>query len=129
MLTRWQHGSFIHFVNAFTKVLRRVLKQAFQNNQRALALHAGIDRGLLHRVLDEESDDPRQATPELVGRLCATLPATDAAELLRAYLEDVVGEVATAKEAELKDDEARLRRGKWRRPLSGLKIEIICRAA
>ncbi len=117
-------------MNEFTKVLRRVLKQPpFENNQRALALHAGIDRGLLHRVLDHESNDPRQATPELVGRLCATLPATDAAELLRAYLDDVIGQVADAKEAEVKDEEARLRRAKWRRPLSNLNVEIICRAA
>jgi len=138
MLPDWQHGNVdkpathppIHFVNAFTKVLRRVLKQApFENNQRALALFAGIDRGLLHRVLDEESEDPRQATPELVGRLCATLPANDAADLLRAYLDDVVGQVASAKEAEPKDDEARLRRGKWRRPLNNVEVEIKCRAA
>lgn len=87
----------------------------FGGNQRALAEHAGCDPALLSRVLSGD----REPTSEFVGRLCGTLPADQAAELLKAYLNAVVETIATTKrKAGTK--------GNWRPALSQLDVSVDC---
>ena len=120
MLTFRQHLITIHFVNEFQKKLQTVLATPpFEGNQRALAQYTGVDRGLLNRVLK----GTRSPTPELVGRLCGTLPPNDAAQLLESFLGDVVGETASAKP---KPSMSGGHRGPWRRPLSDLSVQLRC---
>jgi hypothetical protein len=87
--------AFIHFVNLFQAELKALIaSEPSLGNQRALAIKAGIDRGLLSRILKVE--DGRTATPQLVGRICGILPANAAKLLLVAYLTDVAAEAAAA---------------------------------
>lgn len=110
-------------MNEFQKKLTAVLGgPPFEGNQRALALFSGVDRGQLHRVFA----GTRAATPELVGRLCGTLPPGDAASLLKAFLDDIVEETKRAEPLPPATDEERERRARWRRPLSDLNLAVSC---
>lgn len=102
-----------HFRSQLAKVL---LAPPFFDNQRTLALHAGIDPSQLHRVYTGKI----QATPEFVGRLCGTLPAKDSADLFRAFIHDVVA-AATAAQPAIKPE------APWHRPLSDLSITFECK--
>ena len=113
-------------MNAFQKHLKVVVAgPPFLGNQRSLALYAGLDRGLLHRVLD----GTRTATPEFVGRLCGTLPPENAAQLLKAFLEDIIDETKGAEPMTTKTKTAgeEHRRSEWRRPLSDVSVDIRCK--
>jgi len=118
MLTNVNTRGLFHFVKHFLPELRRILKaQPFSDNQRALSLHAGIDPSHLYRVEKGENI----ATPEFVGRLCATLPTETAAILLTAFLKDVLAATAAAKPNPKKKP-----LGTWRPPTSDLSIDIVC---
>lgn len=122
-------GVLIHVVNAFSKTLSILVRHPpFDGNQRAFALHAGIDRALLHHVLSKDLKKQRRATPVLVGRLCATLPPNDAAKLLQAYLTDIVAEVAEAEPLAFTSKEEKLKRAPWHPPLRDVDVKIDCRA-
>lgn len=103
-------------MNDFTKILRGVIDSApFDGNQRTLAQHAGCDQALLSRVLSGD----REPTPEFVGRLCGTLSADHAAELLKAYLNGVVESVATTKRKAGS-------KGSWTPALSQVNVSVNC---
>ena len=116
-------------MNAFSKTLSILVRRPpFDGNQRAFALHAGIDRALLHHVLSKDQKKQRRATPILVGRLCAALPAEDAAALLQAYLTDIVSEVAEAEPLASTSKEEKSKRAPWHAPLRDVNVKIDCRA-
>ncbi len=119
----------IHFVNAFSKTLSILVQRSpYGGNQRAFALHVGIDRALLHHVLSKDLKKQRRATPILVGRLCATLPAADAAALLQAYLNDIVTEISDAEPLPLGSKEEKSKRAPWHAPLRDVNVKIDCRS-
>jgi uncharacterized protein YfaA (DUF2138 family) len=110
-------------VNDFLKELKRALRaEPFCDNQRALALHSGIDGAQLFRIVGGE----REPTPEFVGRLCGTLPAETAARLLTAFLQDIVCATAKAKPGPLPKGDEKKRRGTWHPPLTNLSLRINC---
>ncbi len=92
-----------------------MLLSEFEDNQRALALHAGIDPAQLFRVLTGDSEP----TPQLVGRLCGTLPAVVAARLIAAFLQDIVDATTEARPNKKPA-------GPWRQPLSDVSVGIHC---
>lgn len=108
-----------HFQKALKMVLER---EPFRGIQRALALHAGIDPAQLSRVVAGE----REPTPELVGRLCGSLPADVSACLFKAFLEDIVAATAEAKPGPLAKPEHKKRRGTWKPPLSDVAVQLQC---
>ncbi len=104
-------------MNEFRKNLKSILDASpFEGNQRALALHTGLDRSLLHHVLGGK----RAATPQFVGRLCSTLPPREAAGLLQAFLADIVAETASVEPV------GTAKSGLKRQPLSDLAIKLEC---
>ena len=112
-------------MNDFLKELKTVLKaEPFDDNQRALALHAGIDGGQLYRVVAGERDP----TPEFVGRLCGTLPADPASRLLKAFLQYIAAATARAKPGPPPSRDELKRRGAWHHPFANLSLEINCKA-
>lgn len=116
-------------MNAFSKTLSILVRRPpFEGNQRAFALYAGIDRALLHHVLSTDLTKQRRATPILVGRLCATLPAEDAAALLQAYLTDIVAEISDAEPLPLDSKEEKSKRAPWHAPLRDVNVKIDCRS-
>jgi hypothetical protein len=100
------------FIHELQKILRA---EPFCENQRALAQRAGLDPGHLHRVLGDRA----AASPEFVGRLCGTLPASDAARLLKAFLSDVIAETSEASPNPAM-------KGEWKKPTSDLMINLGC---
>lgn len=119
----------IHQVNAFRTALGILVDQPpYHGNQRAFAQRAGIDRSLLHHVLSKDIKKQRRATPVLVGRLCAALPAGEAATLLQAFLTDIVAEVEQAEPLPPSSDEEQLKRAPWHAPLRDVDVRIDCRA-
>lgn len=103
-------------ISRIRKEIARILRAApFDNNQRKLALHVGLDPGQLHRVRTGEN----VATAEFVGRLCGALPAQQSAKLFTAFVEDLI-EVARSAEP------ARQPTAEWHAPLSDLKITFAC---
>jgi hypothetical protein len=61
----------------------------FNGQQKILAEHAGIDRGLFSRILHGRQG----ATPLIVGRLCAVVDRQQSALLLESYLQSIADEV------------------------------------
>lgn len=134
----WSADS-IHYVNEFPEILRQIVNRPpFDGNQAALARYAGLDPGYLSRVLLKDDDSGknkdkksrkkeeaaaakrrRDATPQMVGRLCGTLSAEDAGQLLAAFLSDIVDAIA---EAEVPPEAE----GKWHAPLGRVSISLSC---
>ncbi|OAM90839.1 hypothetical protein AW736_05910 [Termitidicoccus mucosus] len=113
----WERHS-IHCVNEFMKILWEMLNRPpFDGNQRLLSRHTGIDTALLSRVLN----GTRNPTPEFVGRLGGTLPAPEAAKLLKVYLEEVVAEITRTKRKTGS-------KGAWTPALGHLAISVSCEA-
>jgi len=122
-------GRIIRPVKLFRKTLSILISHPpFLGNQRAFAQHTGVDRSLLHHILSKDADKKRRATPVLVGRLCATLPPTEAALLLQAYLSDVVSEISEAEPLPPTSKEEKAKRAPWHQPLRDLDVRIECRA-
>lgn len=104
-------------MNQFLKEFSQVLNSPpFDGNQRALALHAGLEPAQLNRVLKKTNG----ATPEFVGRLCGSLPPEQSARLLKAFLDEVLAATAAAKPTSQKP-------ASWRDPLSDLDVRFQCR--
>lgn len=93
----------------------------FADSRRSFATYAGVDHSLLSRVIAGE----RAPTPEFVGRLCGSLPAADAAQLLKAFLDDIVAETQRTKPATSSPEEKN-HRAKWRQPLSDIVVKLQC---
>jgi transcriptional regulator with XRE-family HTH domain len=80
-------------VNEFRKKLNELVSSdSYKGTLRAVAERAGVDHGLLHRVLK----GVRAPTPDFVGRFCGMLNADEAKQLLVAFLTDVAKETAKA---------------------------------
>lgn len=122
-------GRILRPVKLFRKTLSILINHPpFLGNQRAFAQHTGVDRSLLHHILSKDADKKRRATPVLVGRLCATLPPSEAAQLLQAYLTDVVSEISEAEPLPVSSKEEKAKRAPWHQPLRDLDVRIECRA-
>jgi transcriptional regulator with XRE-family HTH domain len=69
----------------FRHALRTALERRYGGVENQLATTAGVDRGLLNKLLTGE----RSPSPATVGRIAGKLPVTEAHALLAAYLADV----------------------------------------
>lgn len=112
----------IHFVNEFREKLKVLVESArFGKTLREIAQYSGVDHGMLSRVLTGK----RAPTSQFVGRLCGVLPAEDAAQLLKAYLDDIVAEMRNAEPLHI-PRKAKGQRAPWRSPLSDITINLEC---
>lgn len=95
----------------FQEALRTVRSVRKNESQNGLAKTCGVDVAQLNRVLTGKM----RPTPILVGRMVGTLPRNCGVLLLKAYLDDVVAEVAATQEPSSHASE-------WQTP-SRLKVE------
>ncbi|HVT30334.1 MAG TPA: hypothetical protein VHE81_20155 [Lacipirellulaceae bacterium] len=65
-----------------------LIKTHFQTRA-ALAARTGLDKGALSRLLTDDEDDQRPATPQLVGKIVAVLPKKQSVALMTAFLADI----------------------------------------
>jgi hypothetical protein len=104
-------------MSSFTDLLKSTLALPhWKNNQASFALHAGLDKAHLSRVLSGKFSP----TDDFVGRVCGAVKPRLGALFLKAYLDQKSQAVLSV---------ARPPKGspEWRSPGSMIAVEIACR--
>lgn len=80
-------SKYVHHFPRVTQVLNHAIDTG--PSQASLAAETGVDRAVLNQLCRSKA----AASPDLVGRLAAGLPTALVADLLKAYVDDMLSRV------------------------------------